>query len=347
MLDRRSKEVLQAVVHAHILTGEPVGSRTIAKRYGLGVSPATVRNVMADLEEMGFLTHPHTSAGRLPTDKGYRFYVDRIMEQGCTLPRLFKRDLDQLKALLGRRDLSISEVLVEASRVLSRISNQMGLVFIPVLRSTRFQHIQFISLGAQRMLVILVAEGGIVQHRTVTLDGEISSRELERYGQLLNSQFAGRSLLEVREALVNAMEQDIAEYDALYSEVLRMANKALESLESEEAVFHVEGTSNILSQKEFVENVERMKRVFRAFEEKSKVVKLLDRCIQSDELVVVIGEEGGIEELQDLSLVTSRCWIGESMIGGLGIMGPKRMDYAALLPLLSEASQLINGILTA
>jgi heat-inducible transcriptional repressor len=345
-LDRRSREVLQAVVHAHVLTGEPVGSRTIAKKYGLGVSPATVRNVMADLEEMGFLTHPHTSAGRVPTDRGFRFYVDRLMGQGRSMPDLLKRDLDQLEVLMLRRDLSASEALVEASRILSKMSNQMGLVFIPALRSTRFRHIQFVPLGSRKVLVLIVAEGGIIQHKTVILDEGMSTKELEKYGQLLSSQFSGRTLVQVRKALVEAMEQDIVEYDALYSRALRMANRALESFEEAEAVFHVEGASNILSQKEFGENVERMRGIFKAFEEKSKVVKLLDRCIQSDDLVVVIGGEGGIEELQDLSLVTSRCSIGDSVIGGLGIMGPRRMDYASLLPLMREVSQLINVILT-
>ncbi len=337
---------MQAVVHAHVLTGEPVGSRTIAKKYGLGVSPATVRNVMADLEEMGFLTHPHTSAGRVPTDRGFRFYVDRLMGQGRSMPDLLKRDLDQLEVLMLRRDLSASEALVEASRILSKMSNQMGLVFIPALRSTRFRHIQFVPLGSRKVLVLIVAEGGIIQHKTVTLDEGVSTKELEKYGQLLSSQFSGRTLVQVRKALVEAMEQDIVEYDALYSRALRMANRAVESFEEAEAVFHVEGASNILSQKEFGENVETMRGIFKAFEEKSEVVKLLDRCIQSDDLVVVIGGEGGIEELQDLSLVTSRCSIGDSVIGGLGIMGPRRMDYASLLPLMREASQLINVILS-
>ncbi len=301
---------------------------------------------MADLEEMGFLTHPHTSAGRIPTDRGFRFYVDRLMDQGRTMPYFLKGDLDQLRALMSRRDLSASEALVEASRILSKVSNQMGLVFIPPLRSTRFRHIQFVPLGSHKVLVLIVAEGGIIQHKTVTLDESMSTKELERYGQLLNSQFSGRTLVQVRQALVEAMEHDILEYDVLYSSALRMANRALDSFEEAEAVFHVEGASNILSQKEFGENVERMKGIFKAFEEKSKVVKLLDRCIRSDDLVVIIGGEGGIEELQDLSLVTSRCRIGDTVIGGLGIMGPKRMDYATLLPLMREASQLINVILT-
>jgi len=342
VLDRRGREVLQAVVHAHILTGEPVGSRTLAKRYGMGVSPATVRNVMADLEEMGFLARPHASAGRVPTDKGFRFYVDRLMSQGGPMPGSLKRDLEQLKALMLRRDLSASEALVEASRILSKISNQMGLVFIPVLRSTRFRHIQFVPLGSRKVLVLIVAEGGIIRHKTVTLDEEMSSKDLEKYGQLLSSKFSGRTLVQVREALVEAMEQDIVEYGALYSRALGMANSALDSFDEAEAVFHVEGASNILSQKEFRENVEKMRGIFKAFEEKSKVVKLLDRCIQSGDLVVVIGGEGGIEELQDLSLVTSRCSIGDSVIGGVGIMGPKRMDYASLLPLMREVVQLIN-----
>jgi len=191
-------------------------------------------------------------------------------------------------------------------------------------------------------LVLIVAEGGIIRHKTVTLDEEMSSKDLEKYGQLLSSKFSGRTLVQVREALVEAMEQDIVEYGALYSRALGMANSALDSFDEAEAVFHVEGASNILSQKEFRENVEKMRGIFKAFEEKSKVVKLLDRCIQSGDLVVVIGGEGGIEELQDLSLVTSRCSIGDSVIGGVGIMGPKRMDYASLLPLMREVVQLIN-----
>jgi len=344
-LDRRSREVLRAVIHAHISTGEPVGSRTIAKKYGLGVSPATIRNVMADLEEMGFLTHPHTSAGRIPTDKGFRFYVNELMSEKKATPAFLQDQLSQLQNLLLREDLNPSEVLVEACRILSRISNHMGLVFIPTLRTSRFHHIQFVPLTPRKVLAVIISEGGMIQHKTVTLEDEITPQELEKYGKLLNQEFAGKGLMEVRKALLEAMERDIREYDTLYTKALQMARKALETME-DEGLIHVEGTSNILSHKEFIENVERMKGLFKAFEEKSKVVKLLDRCLESEDIVVTIGSETEIEELQDLSLVASSCRVGDRIIGGLGIMGPKRMDYAYVLPLMRETAQLINTILT-
>ncbi len=345
-LDKRGRDVLRAVIHAHISTGEPVGSRTIAKRYGLGVSPATIRNVMADLEEMGFLTHPHTSAGRIPTDLGFRFYVNELLEERKAAPPFLHQQLSQLQRLLAREDLNPSEVLLEACRILSRISNHMGLVFIPTLKTSRFHHIQFVPLGPRKVLAVVISQGGLIQHKTLTLEEEITPQELEKYSKLLNQEFAGKGLSEVRKAFLEAMEKDIREYDSLYSRALQMARKALETMEEDDALIHLEGTSNILSHKELMENVERMKKLFKAFEEKSKVVKLLDKCLESEDLVVIIGSEAEMEELRDLSLVASSCRVGDRVIGGLGIMGPKRMDYTYVLPLIRETSQLINTILT-
>ncbi len=344
-LDKRSREVLKAVINAHIATGEPVGSRTVAKKYGLGVSPATIRNVMADLEEMGFLTHPHTSAGRIPTDKGFRFYVNELLTERKATPAYLHQQLTQLQNLLVREDLNPSEVMLEACRILSRISNQMGLVFIPTLKTARFHHIQFVPLRDKKVLAIIVSQGGLIQHKTITLDEGLTSQELEKYSNLLNREFSGKGLMEVRNALIEAMEKDIREYDSLYSRAMEVARKAMETLK-DDALIHLEGTSNILSHKEIMENVERMKKLFKAFEEKSKVVKLLDRCLESDDLVVIIGSEAGMEELQDMSLVASNCRVGDRIIGSLGIMGPKRMDYSYLLPLMRETTQLINTILT-
>ncbi len=344
-LDKRSREVLRAVINAHISTGEPVGSRTIAKKYGLGVSPATIRNVMADLEEMGYLTHPHTSAGRIPTDKGFRFYVNELLQERKTTPAFLQDQLSQLQTLLAREDLNPPDVLMEACRILSRISNQMGLVFIPTLKTARFHHIQFVPLSPKKVLAVIISQGGLIQHKTITIEEGITPQELEKYSNLLNQEFAGKGLIEVRKALLEAMERDIREYDSLYTRAMEIARRAMETME-DDALIHLEGTSNILSHKELLENVEKMKGLFKAFEEKSKVVKLLDRCLESEDLVVIIGSEAEIEELQDLSLVASSCKVGDRVIGSLGIMGPKRMDYTFLLPLMRETSQLINTILT-
>jgi heat-inducible transcriptional repressor len=346
-LDKRSREILKAVVCANISTGEPVGSRTIAKQCGLGVSAATVRNIMADLEEVGYITHPYTSAGRVPTDEGFRYYVNELLALDADPPALLKKQLDQLKKLLTRDDLNVSEVLLETGRILSRISNQMGLVFIPRLNSARFRHIQFVSLKGDKIMVIVVYEGGIVQHRTVTVQEKVSPQELERYGNFLNRKFSGRTLREVRQALVEDMEKEMLQYDLLYTEAVKIARRALDSLkEEDENLLYVEGASNILSHKEFMENVNKMRKVFQAFEDKGKMAKLLDRCLESEGLVVVIGSEAGMEEFLDLSLVSSSCKIGDRVMGSLGIVGPKRMDYAHLLPLMKEASHIVNTLLS-
>lgn len=347
-LNKRNKDVLRAVVHTHILTGYPVGSRTIVRKFALGVSPATVRNAMSDLEEMGYLIHPHTSAGRVPTDKGFRFYVNELLQREVISPQNLKWELGQLQRVLFRENLNASDILVEATRFLSQLSNQMGLVFIPKLKTLAFRHIELIPLSARRVLVVLVSESGIIQHMVITAEEKTSQKELEKYSQLLNKEFQSKSLLEVRRKLMRSMEHDIRKYDVLYRKALNMARKVMEQMEDDEVIIHFEGASNILSQKDFLENVEKMKQIFRTFEEKGRIVKLLDKCLESEDrdITIIIGSESELEELQEVSLVASSCKYRERVIGTLGILGSKRMDYSFTVPLVREAAQLINKILT-
>jgi len=347
VLNKRSREILKAVVHTHILTGYPVGSRTIVKKYALGVSPATVRNVMSDLEEMGYLTHPHTSAGRIPTDKGFRFYVDELLKGEMISPYNLEGELERLEKTLLKGSYNASDLLMEASKLLSELSKHIGLVFIPKLKTLALKHIELILISEKKVLVILISESGIIQHLVISLKEKVSQKELEKYSQLLNKEFQGKSLLEMRRELMKSMRHDLREYDTLYRKAMEMAKKVMEKAADDEVMFHFEGASNIFSQKEFVENIEKMKKIFKAFEEKGKIVKLLDKCLESeDDVTIIIGSESKFEELQEVSLIASYCKYHERVIGTVGILGPKRMDYSFTVPLVKGTAQLINRILT-
>lgn len=340
-LNPRSSSILEAVVHDHIATAEPVGSRTIAKKYKFGLSPATIRNIMADLEEMGYLSQPHTSAGRVPTDRAYRFYVDHLLESHA-LPVEVKNPAVEA-TLQSIREFN--ELMKETSVFLSRLSNQAGIVLIPNLKKTVFKRIEFIHLTGSRVLVIFVAESGLVHKKTIELDRPISQNTLEKISNLVTEQMAGLTLQEIRKKLVKMMEEEKTQFDELLNQAVKLSQKAFENEEGESDVY-VRGTVNILNQPEFA-SIERMKALFKAFEEKSILIQILDKCMEDSQRVkVTIGSENCIEEMEDCSLVTSTYRYGNLPAGVLGIIGPKRMDYSRVIPIVGYMARLISNLLT-
>ena len=337
-LNERSRNILGAIIEDFIETGEPVGSRAITRRHKMNLSPATVRNVMSDLEEAGFLYSPHTSAGRIPTEKGYRFYVDSLAhfrEPGVLLEKEFAEG----RFLEG---MGLEERLQRAGRILSATSSYAGIVSAPSFDGTVFRHIEFVKLSEQKILAILVSRSGAVQNKIVESLEPISSGDLEKITNFVNSRLTGLTIREVKELIVREMAREKALYDTLYRRAFLLSQKALE--DHPEADILIEGASNILEQPEFAD-LERMKKLFRAFEQKNLLVKLLDQCRGADGIRVFIGSEFDLVELEGCSLVTSTYTSVSGISGTLGVLGPSRMPYSAVIPLVYQSARLVSRFL--
>jgi len=332
----RSRRILQAVVEDYIGTAEPVGSRNLTQRHNLDVSPATVRNVMADLEEKGFLASPHTSAGRVPTEKGYR--VDSILRVGPLGQREKARIEDHYR--LG--GLKMEERLREAGKVLSDLSSCAGIVVAPSFYSTVFRQIEFVKLTATKVLVVFVSRSGLIQNRIVEIDENIPVRELEQMTNYLNHTLEGLTMGQVKERIIAEMTQEKALYDQLYKRTLALSREALCG-EMNDEVF-IEGAVNILEMSEF-SDMERMKRLFRAFEQKHLLVELLAKSLKVSGVSIFIGGQDEFSEIEGFSLVTSTYSNSCGTVGTLGVIGPTRMSYSTVIPLVDYTARLLGQVL--
>jgi heat-inducible transcriptional repressor len=341
VLDERQNKVLIAVVCNYISTAEPVGSRTIARKYGFGISPATIRNIMADLEDLGLLVQPHTSAGRVPTDKGFRFYVDQLELSKRTFEEAAIFNIEEIL----HTETELGNLMKKTTAILSRLSNQAGLVLAPNLKNTNCRHIDFIKLNNSQILVIFISESGLVHKRVIFFEEDISQDLLDKMSRLVTTELMGLSLAEIRTKLVNIMETEKAQFDALLSQAIKLSQRFF-SEETEDSELYVGGTFNIMNQPEFAD-VEKMQNLFRAFEEKRLLIHILDKCIEDDEkrVKVIIGGENNIEDMKDLSFVISSYQYGDRTLGVVGIIGPKRMDYTQVIPIVEEMVKIVLCLL--
>lgn len=340
-IDERSQFILKAIVQSYIINVEPVGSRTVSKMYGVEISPATIRNVMSDLEEMGYLEQPHTSAGRIPTDKGYRFYVDSLID----IPILAKAESDRINKNYESKLTEIEKVMESTSKLLSYISRQAGIVLLPRFTTITFRHISFIKMRDNQVLAIFVSESGIVQNKVIRLEEDLRQEELDTITAYLNSEFGGLTLKMIRERIIEIMANDKREYDNLLRKAMDLSQKAFLEGSIEEDIY-VGGTTNILEQPEFIADVEKMKTIFKAFEEKAKLIKILDKCLEEEGIHIVIGAESEIQEISDCSLVTHTYKHGDSVLGVLGIFGPKRMEYPRIIAIVDYTAGIVSDILS-
>ncbi len=336
-LTDRSKQILEAIIEDYIVTAEPVGSRTVTRSHGLSLSPATVRNVMADLEEMGFLASPHTSAGRVPTDKAYRFYVDSLLEVR-NVARDEQEEIRKRCSLTGR---DLGEALKETSRMLSSLSHYTGIVLAPRFTANVFCHIEFIKLSGNRLLAILVSRNGTVQNKIIEAAGELRPDDLVRMSNYLNQLLEGLTIAQVKEKIFKEMRSDKVRYDSLLAKALEFSRQTLPETDSE--VF-IEGQVNILEQPEFTD-VTRMKEIFRAFEEKGQLLALLDRCMEAQGVNIYIGAEAHLSQMVGMSLITSTYMTGKNTLGVLGVIGPTRMGYAKVIPIVDYTAKLVSRLL--
>jgi len=338
-LDERRRDVLRALIRLHIETGEPVGSESLARTLNRALSPATLRNIMADLEALGYLDHPHTSAGRLPTDEGYRFYVDTLMGR----PSLTPGEAAEVAAAFAGREASADQVMQRASQVLSRLSRHVGFVLAPDIARVSFRHIDLVPLAPPRVLVVMVSAAGLVTQKVIELEETLDAETLQECANYLNAHFSGMMLEAIRTRLLELMREEKALYDTLLQRVVTLGELAFAPTSAEASVT-IDGTSNILSQPEF-EDLERMRALFRTFEEKSRLVRILNACIAGDGIRVLIGHENPDPELRDLSLVTARCGALGEPEWGLGVLGSTRMEYAHVVSLVDHVARALSETL--
>lgn len=337
-LSLRDQEVLKAVVLDYIHTGEPVGSRTISRKYMKYLGPATIRNIMADLEELGYLYQPHTSAGRVPTEKGLRLYLESLMESR----RLEKEEQELIRRAYQDTTGSAEDVLKRTSHILSELCSQVGVVLFPKLENVRVKRIEFIRLHEGYILTIIIAESGIVHHRLIQSDDDISQEELDKYSRYLNDILKELTLGEVKAKLIEEMQQDKRDFDNIYSRTMKLLGELLRQTEELEANVHIEGQSNLLNNPEF-SDIERLKQIIKTFEDKSRIVKLLDMAIKSREGVnVILGSETQIKELQEIGVVSSPYRRGNFVLGVVGVIGPMRMDYPRIVPIVEFTAQVVS-----
>jgi heat-inducible transcriptional repressor len=352
--DFRGQTVLSAIIEEYLLTGEPVGSKAIAEKFAgaAGWSSATIRNVMGELEEKGFLTHPHTSAGRVPTDKGYRFYVDNLLG----VLQISQADLDLINKLLGsrpREETQPERLLEKTSQLLSALSGSVGIVVSPSLANDRLQHIKFVALADKKILVVLVSAPNIVHHKIIRLETVFKQDELDRTANYLNAEFVGKSLTAIRQEILARMHEEKALFDKMLQTAMILCSESLAG-ESERAAgaVYVDGASNILTKPDFSGDFASLREMLRTIEEKTRLVAVLSACLSREESIsspsgvqVFIGGETQAPSLQNCALIAAPYRLGasdESAFGTISVLGPTRLEYSRLIAVVGYIARLLE-----
>jgi heat-inducible transcriptional repressor len=337
-LPDREREVLTTIIEAYIATATPVGSRAVSKQSPLGLSPASIRNIMADLTETGYLEQPHTSAGRIPTAKAFRFYIDEVMLE----KPLNDASQRRIATVLSTAGLDMGAILRQASRLLSGLSLQVAMVVAPRHAETRWKRIDFSLLNPGLVMVILVLQGGLVRNRVIETSVEVTADDLVGYANYLNHLFTDRTVAEVRSLLVAELREAERTLNALYQRALTLAQAAFERDSEPAAEVIVDGAANILSQPEFADNI-HVREVMRVLEERTILLALLDKTATEPRTVITIGPESDLAALADLGVITAP--YGAGPLGAIGLIGPLRMDYATLVPVVNFTANALTRLL--
>jgi heat-inducible transcriptional repressor len=341
-LTERAQQLLKALIENYIRDGQPVGSRTLSRDSGLSLSSATIRNVMADLEDLGFVASPHTSAGRIPTDKGYRFFVDTLLK----LKPLNHEEIEDIERRLTTDANNGRSLVQTVSQMLSSVTHMAGLVTLPNPNYISLTQIEFVSLSENRALAIMVMSNREVQNRVVQLDRQYSTEELRRAANYLNEAFSGRSLPDVRAQLLAQLQETRQHMDQLMKDAINVAQKVFETTPDEKMEYVIAGETNLMGFAE-LSNVDRLRRLFEAFNEKHAILRLLDNCLRADGIQIFIGQESGYRILDDISVVTAPYMLDNRVVGVLGIIGPTRMAYERVIPIVDVTAKLLGSALNA
>jgi heat-inducible transcriptional repressor len=339
-LNDRARHLLKVLVERYIRDGVPVGSRTLAEDAGGELSAATIRNVLADLEDIGYLISPHTSAGRVPTDLGYRVFVDSLL----TVNPLRDQEVRNLGAELGLAE-SPERVVAAASALLSKFTQYAGLITLPQREAVRLRQIEFLPLTGNRVLSILVVNDHEVQNRIITTDRAYTADELKRAANYLNAHYVGHDLLHMRERLIREMSEARQDMQSIMDTVIAVAQQAF-AVPTPDSDLVVQGQTNLMGCAE-LSDVDRLRQLFAAFNEKRDLLHVLDQCIQSQGIQIFIGGESGHRVLQQCSLVTASYQVDGRVVGVLGVIGPTRMTYQRVIPVVDLTAKLVSAALSS
>ncbi|MES9971148.1 MAG: heat-inducible transcriptional repressor HrcA [Candidatus Thiodiazotropha sp.] len=339
VVNERAQHFLKALIERYIREGQPVGSRTLAKDTGLDLSPATIRNVMADLEEMGLVSSPHTSAGRVPTITGYRMFIDSLL----TVQNLNKQEVEKIRKELLLGGEESGDVLKSASKLLSGVTHMAGVVTLIRRDKNNFRQIEFLPLSDRRVLAILVTEDGEVHNRILHTHRDFSRAELDQAANFLNKSFAGHDMEMVRQRVLQQLNDARDHFDQVMTQALTMAGELVNASEAKED-FVIAGQTNLM---EFAElsGLEQLRKLFDAFTEKREILHLLDQFLDAEGVQIFIGEESGYQLLNGCSVVTAPYQVNEEVVGVLGVIGPTRMNYERVIPVVDITAKILGAVL--
>lgn len=336
-LPDRAQRMLRSLIDRYVRDGQPVGSRTLARELGLDLSPATIRNVMSDLEALGFISSPHTSAGRVPTVQGYRFFVDTLL----TVQPLDSRSIEKMRLELSLEGTP-KNLVESASGLLSGITHMTGVVTLPSHAHALFKRVEFLSLSENRVLAILVTGEDEVQNRMLKTEKQLGPSELQQASNYLNALFAGKDLAEVRATLLREMQETRSTMNSMMLTAMQMADQVLESNQNEDYV--MAGQTNLMEFQELCD-FDKLRRLFDAFNQKRDILHLLDQCVHSEGIQIFIGDESGYQMLDDCSMVTAPYSVNGKIMGVVGVIGPTRMAYNRVIPIVDATARLLGTAL--
>ncbi len=340
-LSERSLRLFKVLVEHFIVDGQPVGSRTLAKDSDLNLSPATIRNVMADLEDLGLLQSPHTSAGRVPTAKGYRMFVDNLLR----INNLQSAEVEHIARGLALEG-DLSELMKRTSNMLSDITQLAGVVMLPRTNKSVLQHIEFISLSANKILVILIVNDREIQNRIIHAAKSYTASELQQVSNYLNELFAGKELTEVRKSIIDEMEKMKDEVNVLMQTAIEVAQHAFDTSDEAREDLLFSGQTNLMDVAELC-NVDKLKKLFETFNQKRDILHLLEQAINAEGIQIFIGEESGYDVLDNCSVVTSPYEANGEILGVLGVIGPTRMQYDRVIPIVDITAKMLGVALNS
>jgi len=338
-LSARDREILRDIIVSYVLSAEPVSSRSVAKQGRLGLSAATIRNVMADLEEWGYLVQPHTSAGRVPTPAAYHMFIESMM-QARKLPARERRYIEEN---LASGPADADQLIGIASHLLSELSQQVSIVVAPAIGDTVLKAVDFVPVADRKVLCVVVSQAGFVDNRVIETEEEIPRQELTRISNYVTENFAGHTLRDIRDRLLRQMTEERLQVDSLLARTIELAREGL-ALDSRPEVL-VDGASALLARPELAD-IQRVRRMFEAFTDKARLVRMLNGCIQGGGVKVLIGADSDLTSELDFSLVASAYQVGELPLGTLGIFGPSRMDYQKIIPLVHYLGHALSRALS-
>jgi heat-inducible transcriptional repressor len=339
-LNDRAQLLLKTLIEAYIRDGQPVGSRALSRDSGLSLSAATVRNVMSDLEAMGYIRSPHTSAGRVPTSKGYRLFVDSLLR----VQPLSSPEVQQLERELGEHRHDASELAASASKVLSGLTRLVAVVTLPRQGYQELRHIEFLPLSDNRALAILVVNDHEVHNRIVQLDRQYSESELRQVANYLNEQFRGRTIADVRRRLLDELQRTRESVNKLMSDAIRLAAEVLQPAPETSNCYVLRGETHLMEYQD-LSDMDKLRRLFEAFNRQRDILHLLDQSLSAEGVQLFIGQESGHQMLEECSLVVAPYTAGKQVVGVLGVIGPTRMAYERVIPAVDMTARLVGAAL--